>query len=207
MTAKTKTHAKATSKRAKPNGKPKPLKDAHPANGTIRDEPQSAGPGRPTMYTKELGAEICELTAMRVPLVRICEMPGMPSERTVYAWKRIHPEFQHEYARAREHRADARADRIDDYIEAVKAGTLDPNAARVMIDAEKWQAGKEQPKRYGDRLEVDAKAGLVVVETPAAIKALLEALPELVNGKVLDALPQPALADAAEPALSDGERP
>jgi hypothetical protein len=101
------------------------------------------------------------------------------------------------YARAREHRADARADRIDEICDELHRGKLDPNAARVLIDAEKWQAGKEMPKRYGDRVEVDAKAGLVVVETPTAIKALLEAMPELLSGKVLDALPLPADGESA----------
>jgi hypothetical protein len=57
------------------------------------------------------------------------------------------------YARAREHRAEARADRIDDYIEQLLTGKLDANVARVAIDAEKWQASKEQPKRFGDRTE------------------------------------------------------
>jgi hypothetical protein len=35
-------------------------------------------------------------------------------------------------------------------------------------------------------------AGLVVIETPAAIKALLEAMPELINGKAVEALVGPA---------------
>ena len=55
----------------------------------------------------------------------------------------------------------------------------DPHRSRLRVDTRKWLLSKALPKIYGDRLEVDAKAGLVVVETPAAIKALLEALPEL----------------------------
>ena len=49
----------------------------------------------------------------------------------------------------------SRSDRIDDYIDQVKTGKLDANAGRVVIDAEKWQASKEQPQRYGDRIAAD----------------------------------------------------
>jgi hypothetical protein len=40
--------------------------------------------GRPPLYTKELAEEICEQVAMRVSLSRICQLPNMPAERTVY---------------------------------------------------------------------------------------------------------------------------
>lgn len=92
---------------------------------------------------------------MREPLVTICAEPGMPSERTIYQWRSDYPGFAQDYARAREARAESRADRIDQYIQEVRDGTLDANAARVIIDAEKWQAGKELPKRFGERLKAE----------------------------------------------------
>ena len=63
-------------------------------------------------------------------------------------------ELSDQYARARERRADARAERIDEITDEVKLGTLGANEARVIIDAEKWQAGKENSKRYGDKLDL-----------------------------------------------------
>ena len=56
------------------------------------------------------------------------------------------------YARAREARADLRSERIDGYVADMIAGKLAPDAARVAIQAEQWQAGKEQPRRYGDKI-------------------------------------------------------
>ena len=196
MTARTpKRFTKATSKRTKSNGKPDLPKDTAHTNGTTPKQPQNAGPGRPTNYTKELGADICELVAMRVPLIRICEMPGMPCEKTIYTWKRLHPEFLQEYARAREHRADARSDRIDGICEELHAGKLDPNTARVLIDAEKWQAGREKPAVYGDRVEArvtGADGGPLQVEAAAAVRALLDAMPDLgmlpLNGSAAPAI-------------------
>jgi hypothetical protein len=120
--------------------------------------------GRPSGYTATLGKTICDLVARRVPLVEIVEMSGMPCADTVYRWKRTIPEFSEMYARAREHRADARQDRIDEIARKLEAGDLDPNAARVLIDAEKWQMAKEKPRTYGDRIEathtIDATATL-----------------------------------------------
>jgi hypothetical protein len=41
------------------------------------------------------------------------------------------------------------------------AGAVDPQAARVIIDAEKWQMAHEQPRIYGDKLahELSGKDG------------------------------------------------
>lgn len=113
--------------------------------------------GRPSKYTPELGQKICDMVASRISIWRICAMDDMPSEDTLYRWKRTIPEFSENFARAREHRADARQDRIDFIAEQCGEGAIDPAVARVMIDAEKWQMSKEQPKAYGDRIEVEAK--------------------------------------------------
>ena len=76
----------------------------------------------------------------------------MPSNETVRHWMLEEPELAANYARARELRADARADRIDEITSMIINGELDPQAAKVVIDAEKWLAGKEQPKKYGDKI-------------------------------------------------------
>ncbi|RRU17834.1 hypothetical protein EGJ34_06760 [Stenotrophomonas sp. 278] len=56
--------------------------------------------------------------------------------------------------RARASRADARFERLDEIMEEVRTGKLDPSAARVMMDAIKWQSGKENAKRYGEKLQL-----------------------------------------------------
>lgn len=106
--------------------------------------------GRPTVYSAELRDRICTAIAHGSNLNRISEQEGMPSRETLYAWLGEKPDFSDNYARAREDRADWRSDRIDDYVRQMLAGEIDPAAARVAIDAEKWQAGKEKPKRYGE---------------------------------------------------------
>jgi len=108
--------------------------------------------GRPTSYRKEMGEEICDLIALGDNLNTISLKDEYPSRVTLYKWLRDHEDFLNNYARAREARADARSDRIDEICKKVENKTMDPQAARVIIDAEKWQAGKERPKRYGDRV-------------------------------------------------------
>lgn len=106
--------------------------------------------GRPSSYTPEIAEGICELVALGSNLERICKEDGQPDKASVYKWFRLHPEFFNDYTRAREMRAETRSDRIDGYCAMVLSGELGPNEARVIIDTEKWQAGKESPKKYGD---------------------------------------------------------
>src|ERR1700730_17728823 len=113
---------------------------------------------RQTMYSEELASRICDLVAERVPVVEICAMDGMPSKDTLYRWKRQNKEFSDHYARARTHRADSRQDHIDEIVSKLETGGIDPQVARVIIDAEKWQMSKEQPRSYGDKLAIGGDA-------------------------------------------------
>lgn len=79
------------------------------------------------------------------------------------------PEFDERYMRARQDRAHNLAQRLSTIGELVLLGKVDPNAARVAIDAFKWTASKLLPKSYGDKLEVDAKVELTLAD---AIKSL-----------------------------------
>lgn len=136
--------------------------------------------GRPSDYNKEIGLEICNLVADGENINRISQMDNFPSRVTIYAWFRKHKDFLNNYMRAREDRADARSDRIDDICRRVGEGDLEPNAARIMIDAEKWQAGKENPSRYGDKVQHTGADG----ESPVAFSiSPADKLKELINAK------------------------
>jgi len=117
------------------------------------------------MYSDEEVTEfkrrVIEGVTMGKSLRKVCEEKGMPSRELIRLWVAKDAEFFGHYTRAREARAEARADYIDEIMDEVKSGTLDPNAARVIIDAQKWQAGKEAPKRYGDKLEHTGKVTMV----------------------------------------------
>lgn len=60
-----------------------------------------------------------------------------------------------QYLRAREARADLRFEGIEDTIEDLRNKLIDPQSANVIINAKFRQIGKENAKRYGDKLELD----------------------------------------------------
>ena len=123
------------------------------ADGTRPNE------GRPTDYSEELAKLICERLANGESLIAICKDETLPHRSTVHDW--LNPKhstyqsaFADKYARAREDQADYKADEIEDIANRVLTGEINPNAARVAIDAKKWTASKLRPKRYGDKLDV-----------------------------------------------------
>lgn len=135
---------------------------------TTDDEPSaSAGPGRPSLYTEELGQRICELLCEGKTLTRICkENPNLPSDRTVRRWAldAEHP-FSPQYTRAREigyHKmADETVDIADDGTNDVTTndGKMVVNTdviarSRLRVDTRKWLLSKALPKIYGDKLEL-----------------------------------------------------
>lgn len=105
--------------------------------------------GRPSIFTEELAARICERLAMGESLRQLCRDADMPDFSTVKRWLGKNDEFRAQYARAREDQADYMA---DEAIDAAREADKDNAAAvRVHLDAIKWLAGKLSPKKYGDK--------------------------------------------------------
>lgn len=123
---------------------------------------------------RDLKERVCRGIAVGLSLKKICLDPTMPAKSTVFLWLMNDPEFCSAYQRAREIRADARSERIDDITERVESGELGHHEARVIIDAEKWQAAHEQPKRYGDRLQLDGD--MTVTMTDEQVNARISKL-------------------------------
>lgn len=109
---------------------------------------------RPTSFSRALAEDICFKIADGKSLRSICEGADYPDRSTVFRWLAdpANAEFRTQYALAREASADADDDDIRDIAGRVEAGKIDPQAARVAIDAKKWSAGKRKPKVYGDKV-------------------------------------------------------
>lgn len=124
--------------------------------------------GRPTIYSQELVDKLCIRLGSGRSLRSICEDEDMPAQSQVYAWLQRHPDFQEQYARAREEQAETHADEIVDIADETpqtkeikdKDGnvidiTLDSSFIawqKQRIEARKWNAAKQRPKKYGDRV-------------------------------------------------------
>jgi hypothetical protein len=122
-------------------------------------------PGRPQVFDRDQVMDIiCNLVTDGHNLPKICRRDDLPNRETIYQWMKEDAQLANKYAQARERRADARSDRIDYYKRLSLTGKIDPNTARVIIDAEKWQAGKENAKRYGDRQIIEHEVGSNLAE-------------------------------------------
>lgn len=122
---------------------------------------------KPLGFSWDIANTICDLVAEGQNLHVIGKLEGFPKRWEIYEWFKEQPEFYDNYARAREDRGDWRAARIDSITAQLLDGAIDPAAARVAIDAEKWQAGKEKPQTYGDRTTVQHEGGSKPIQVEA----------------------------------------
>lgn len=110
-------------------------------------------PGRPSTYSGAVGLDICEGLIAGRPLNRILAPKGMPKPRTVLIWLEEHPEFTHNYARARAMWAQIEATGIIRLADT--ATDKNANAVRVKVDTRKWVISRLLPKVYGDKLHLE----------------------------------------------------
>lgn len=131
---------------------------------------------RPTIYTEELGIEICADLAVGKSIRKACSPAGRPCVATFMNWLNAHTELLAQYTRAKEMAADvffedmldiadnARKDKIPVYdiaedgkkkIVGYKESKNSIRRAQVQIDVRKFYAMKLKPKRYGEKLAVE----------------------------------------------------
>jgi len=127
--------------------------------------------GRPSSYTTEIAEKICEELANGRHLHAICADEWAPGERTVYQWLEKNEDFAQMYARARARQQEVFAAQV------IEIADTEPDSAKARnrMDARKWYAARVAPRKWGDRVEIDAK-----VETTTgpsdALTAFLAAL-------------------------------
>jgi len=130
--------------------------------------PKKNNIGRPTLYSKELVENICIELSLGKSLASICKQEGMPAQSQIYVWLQKYPEFQERYTRAREEQAETHADEIVDIADETpalveikddKGNVIDYKLdsafiawQRQRIDSRKWNAAKQRPKKYGDKV-------------------------------------------------------
>jgi hypothetical protein len=173
--------------------KPTKKADALPAVVADAADPKRKR-GRPSAYTEELGAEICERTANGELLAEICRDERMPPERTVRGWA-LNPQhgFSAAYARAREIQWHGIAesmlsisdDGTNDWTESRRPdGSTETvfnhehvQRTRLRVDTRKWLLSKMLPKQFGDRttLAGDPSAPLMpaVVDSRPTVEDLI----------------------------------
>lgn len=142
---------------------------------------------RSTEFDQAIADAICEKIADGQSLRSICASEDMPAKSTVFKWLIQQTEFADQYTRAREAQADALFDEIqdiaddgsNDYITKTNADGSEYEAvnsehiqrSRLRVDARKWMASKLQPKKYGDKQEIELTVTDTLAERMARLKA------------------------------------
>jgi hypothetical protein len=134
--------------------------------------------GRPSSFTQAVADEICRRLSRGETLVSICAGEDMPATRTVSDWKKDHPSFAADFGRARDEGFDAIAEECLEIadtpregvtvtekplvVEGVEIGVLREVKTDDMLGHRKLQIetrlkllAKWDPRRYGDKLELD----------------------------------------------------
>jgi hypothetical protein len=130
--------------------------------------------GRPSTYTQEIADEIVQRLANGEPLRAICRDDDMPTWRTVYNWIDADDKFSARIAHARERGFDAIAEDTIQMIdeEPERCGTqfgdkVDPGHVQWQknrVEQRLKLLAKWAPKKYGDKLEIDAKVDVSAAE-------------------------------------------
>lgn len=90
-----------------------------------------------------------------MPLKEICAREGMPDRTTINRWQNERPEFASQCARARALQVDMLVENMADIEAGVLTGEIDPTAARVVLDSQRWRAIKVAPQKYGDKASIE----------------------------------------------------
>lgn len=190
-----------TSRTSKKQAKPrKAAKATAPTNGTTPEQPEdnastlakaelTNGHRKPPVpYSEEVADIIINRLREGESLLSICQSDDLPSESAVRQWAADpgHP-FAANYARAREVGYLKMADEVIALSDGLEAGAnrFDSGVVqrhRLMVDSRKWILSKALPKIYGDRIDArlaDANGEPLQIQAVVAIKALIEALPDL----------------------------
>lgn len=141
--------------------------------------------GRPSEYSEETAATICDRLTEGQSLRKITLSDDMPAASTIYKWLANNPTFAEQYAHARDAQADTLADEIldiaddgtNDWMERDDGPEYNGDAvarSRLRVDARKWIAAKLKPKKYGDKTLLGSDpdnpfpAGFVLKGVPGA---------------------------------------
>jgi len=122
--------------------------------------------GRPSKYTPELAAEVCERLSNGEPLRQICRDDHMPAWTAIYAWAAKDKELSERIAHAREQGYDAIAEDLLAIADTPLMGEEETSSSNGLTITRKDMLGhrklqietrlkllaKWNPKKYGDRV-------------------------------------------------------
>lgn len=131
----------------------------------------------------EIINEICDRISKGESLRSVLRSENMPSLSNFFAWIDSNKEFQNQYARATELRADTIFEDILSISDSTENDVIELpdgkevvnhnviNRDRLRVDARKWMLSKMMPKKYGDALKVEHDGSLEITVKPPQLNA------------------------------------
>lgn len=136
--------------------------------------------GRPPKKANEVNQRICQFISLGYSNRQAAEAVGI-DRSTLYDWLAQDSEFSDQYAKACEKRCHHWADEINeiaddglnDWVEREKEhGEMHLvfngehfQRSRLRVDTRKWLLSKLQPKKYGEKLDVEHSGGINITVT------------------------------------------
>lgn len=105
------------------------------------------------IFTPQVLKTIFSQMESGVSLKKACEGLGL-ARSSFLAYMEKEPELYEQYARSQRIGQDYQFETLDEYARESKD---DPYTKKLYIDVLKWKLAKQQPKKYGDKLEVEGK--------------------------------------------------
>lgn len=113
--------------------------------------------GRPSDYSEQLVDTFCQRIALGRSVLSVCADHDMPSQDTIYRWRKEKPEFSEKLAHAREERLEAYADRMMALgTRVIEEAEFDPQRCNAAVNAIDKAARLQAPKQ---RVELTGKDG------------------------------------------------
>lgn len=107
-------------------------------------------------YTIKKGNEICRLMMAGMSARKVMARKDMPNRDTLYKWLAADKVFADQYVRACDIRRSERYDQMEEEVDNTPPDKDEIAKTRLKIDVIKWQLSKEEPKKYGDKLDLSS---------------------------------------------------
>lgn len=171
------------------------MSEAEKSHALVLYEKPKKKLGRPSKYSPDLAAQICNLIAQGNSLRKICRQENMPDMKTVFTWMPLFPDFLQQYTRAYEQRAEHLFEQIleiaddstNDYIETEHGIVFNQEnyqRSRLRVDSRKWFLARMNPKKYGDKQNVEVSGTVTLEALVKASQAKLE--PQTIDADAIE---------------------
>lgn len=140
-------------------------------NGYREQAHERADMGCKTIFNQELAALIVEKLSAGTPMAQICREAGMPNRETVRLWTKDNKEFADAIAEAR---ADGHDVIAADCLQIADERNYDDNDdvqhRKLRIWTRQQLLAKWDPKRYGDKLDLNHSGSVSIANTLRAAR-------------------------------------